>query len=856
MALTFDATYYLTARPDVFQAFVAAGGSNWPQYAEQHFNTYGWAELTNPNATFNTREYLTANPDVAAAGVNPFQHYLAHGVNEGRAPNATFPDRASFDSAAYLAANADLAAAGITTPEAAYAHFVIYGQFEGRPGTPSSNLPATLTTGTDILTANVFEAPLVTDHGIPGNETLNSTDVLTGTGTNPTLNVYASGRSGSPVAATLKGIETINYTDATAAGATLDLSRATGVKALNITALTAGGTPSVRGIKLEEGFKLSLTDSTAGSTFVFEETSAAGDADVLALSVSNSSKVDLSVQGASKIETLNVESKGTVGNSVTTSASVGTQLVNVTGATALGLTTGAAKVDASTFEGKLTVVSTAAAAEVIAGKADDVISVKGGATVDAGDGKDVITVTSKGATTIAAGAGDDTVILRTFLDKTDSLDGGEGADTLVVTAPLGANTLDVKNFETLQIGVTSSGTAAAAVADVAAAGTYDLSKLNGSTITTVALQAAAAGTYIIDKLASGNTVALNGYNEADADDNYGAVNATVNVTDATKAANTADVLNVQLGQLGDSDVGKTFSFGTVTAAGVETINLKSFGAAEAGNILDTLTSSKLTSLVITGDRDLTITKAVVAGVDGASVNASDFTGNLKIIVDGTGTAVAGSTITGFTVTGGSGNDTITGTGDNDLFIGGAGDDILIGGGGVDTFTGGDGKDKFVLGSAVADRTNVTDFTVATDDLVIDLAAGRFALKSIDDAAALANPALTVQTAVSNTDARVAFQSGTAGTIIAGGTHIFELEGALVDGTAAGVVSALGNTATNAALANGDSLLFVTYRAGNVADVWSFVDASNGNVDAAELTLVGTLQGVAANSITPGDFLFY
>ena len=38
--------------------------------------------------TFNSEYYLAQNPDVAAAGVDPYSHYLEHGFNEGRAPNA------------------------------------------------------------------------------------------------------------------------------------------------------------------------------------------------------------------------------------------------------------------------------------------------------------------------------------------------------------------------------------------------------------------------------------------------------------------------------------------------------------------------------------------------------------------------------------------------------------------------------------------------------------------------------------------------------------------------------------------------------------------------------------------------
>jgi hypothetical protein len=144
MSLAFNATYYLQTRPDVFNAFIATGGATgqtWAQFAQAHYNTFGRFEGSNPNAIFNTIEYLQANTDVAAAGVNPFDHYLSNGAAEGRAPSATFIKLADFDSAAYLDANPDLGLAGITTPAAAYAHFVLNGQFESRPGTPASVTP-------------------------------------------------------------------------------------------------------------------------------------------------------------------------------------------------------------------------------------------------------------------------------------------------------------------------------------------------------------------------------------------------------------------------------------------------------------------------------------------------------------------------------------------------------------------------------------------------------------------------------------------------------------------------------------------------------------------------------------------
>lgn len=150
MALVFDTSYYLQQNPDVLQAILAGTIKS----AEEHFNRYGAFEGRNPNATFNTNEYLSANPDVLAAGVNGFTHYLTYGVYEGRAPSASFIKIADFDSATYMAANPDLGAAGIDTANEAYAHFVLYGQFEKRPGAPvvgeQAGATFTLTAGTDF----------------------------------------------------------------------------------------------------------------------------------------------------------------------------------------------------------------------------------------------------------------------------------------------------------------------------------------------------------------------------------------------------------------------------------------------------------------------------------------------------------------------------------------------------------------------------------------------------------------------------------------------------------------------------------------------------------------------------------
>jgi len=109
----FDVAYYLAHNPDV----AAAGVDPY-----QHYTTYGWHEGRNPSALFNTNFYLTHNPDVAAAAINPLSHFESNGWREGRDPSLAFSDTA------YLSHNTDVLAAGMDP----LLHYVLYGQNEGR----------------------------------------------------------------------------------------------------------------------------------------------------------------------------------------------------------------------------------------------------------------------------------------------------------------------------------------------------------------------------------------------------------------------------------------------------------------------------------------------------------------------------------------------------------------------------------------------------------------------------------------------------------------------------------------------------------------------------------------------------
>ena len=81
----------------------------------EHYRDTGWREGHDPSLLFDTTLYLIHNPDVAAAGVNPLEHFLQYGRAEGRAAYPSIGQNIGmwgFDAEFYLMSNPDVAAAG------------------------------------------------------------------------------------------------------------------------------------------------------------------------------------------------------------------------------------------------------------------------------------------------------------------------------------------------------------------------------------------------------------------------------------------------------------------------------------------------------------------------------------------------------------------------------------------------------------------------------------------------------------------------------------------------------------------------------------------------------------------------
>jgi len=74
--------------------------------ALRHFLDRRLDGAVSPIAEFDPVYYLRASPDVAAAGVDPFEHYLLYGYREGRDPSAEFDTR--FYMRRYMGGEANL----------------------------------------------------------------------------------------------------------------------------------------------------------------------------------------------------------------------------------------------------------------------------------------------------------------------------------------------------------------------------------------------------------------------------------------------------------------------------------------------------------------------------------------------------------------------------------------------------------------------------------------------------------------------------------------------------------------------------------------------------------------------------
>ncbi|QDG74945.1 calcium-binding protein [Labrenzia sp. PHM005] len=832
MSLSFDATFYQSQRPDVYNAFIATAGSTgltWAEFAQQHYNTFGRFEGSDPSASFSTSYYLSTYPDVAAAGVNPFDHFLASGSLEMRQPYSTFPT-SSFVAADYAAANPDLAAAGITSDAALYQHFVIHGQFEGRSGAPDVSIPNsgstfTLTTDIDNLTGTSGDDVF---NGVNGTtDTFTLPDTIDGGAGNDTLSLIID-TGGTVPGATVTNIETLQVRNTvaldTGGNGAIDLgnfSSVTSFESLNNTEeveLDNVGT-SVTSLSMNGSRDDLLVDTGAITTVNLMLNNVNGAA--------ANDDVDFGVTAASTaVTTLNVTSSGNSTleqlntNEVTTASFAATggsvNIVDWNAAAALKTLTTSGSNDV-TF-GDLT---NAAALETVThsgtGTANFDLGTALAATVTSvtASSSGALKVTSGAKTTaITGGSGNDEIGIGALVyDGSAKVDGGDGTGDIlsisdstatIFTAGAKAN---ISNFEILKV---ASG----------ATETFDFEALTGLTGLIIDTATSAVVTNLSSTAAA--DVAVTGVQTTGL--NVGVKNAT--------NPGTTDTLKLSLDHT-TADTAVTVA--GFTSLGLENLQINSSGAGTNTNTFELAgANDRLSTVTITGDSKFTLTDAADIGTE-VSIDASAATNEITITMDQntSGQSITGSSTAKNTITGGTAVDIITGGAGVDIVNGAAGKDTISTAGGNDvvtvdvnnsndTITIGDGADTVKFSGANFAAMLATSSDVGGIVSITDFVAGTDKIGMVDTGGA--NTGITLQTA--QTIATAANLTD----VYAGITAI----GASVDGGAL----------------NG---VLVTVSGGAAAGTYLYINDATGAVSNTDDFLIN-VTGVTG-TITASDFVF-
>lgn len=539
-----------------------------------HYQQFGSAEGVNPSNAFDASDYCAAKaeamnkagqkaPDgtewtaekiaeaIDQAGMSVLEHYLTYaGTGEGEvAAGSTYP----------VADDEQVSKPGET--------FVLKAGIEQLQGT----------SGDDVFKAEggVMDAGDVTDGGA-GNDTLEVYDnsELKGTFTNIENLVVAGAdvsTSGYDLSSFSKSFTLKAEQDAAVSHVTNQTLVMDGVGNKTLTATMDAAQTSVKLVNegstgatfKAEGDKLASMDLTTNAN----TTLADGDGNTVKnVAITALADATITLTGLDVLENVTVAGDGSV---------------KLTGATK-------ADINATDSTGGVTVDSAL----------DNTAAFTGGA------GNDTITL---GASTQAhdMGAGDDTVELNGNALGTDgSVDGGDGVDTLVMSADNAAamtanNFKAFTNFEVLGL---NGGT-----------GTIQLGSFGD--INQVTIAKALSGEVTIENMDSNGTLEFNA---------AAGQKITVNVTDAGEEGHITDVLNVKLSAAESiENAGKE-----LVVNDVETINIEADDADDDGDAAHTLqlTADAAKTVKVTGDADLALSGTFAAGATiDISTNTADVT---------------------------------------------------------------------------------------------------------------------------------------------------------------------------------------------------------------------------------------
>ena len=527
------------------------------------------------------------------------------------------------------------------------------------------------------------------------NNTFAVSDVIDGGAGTDVLQV-AVNNSGAVTytPALVSGVETFRIINLDAEDAiAFDMTSTSGLVTAEIQSSSRGASYD----NLAAGTKMVATANTAATDFGFKAAGLTGAEDSFDLTISSNTGVVTVNTNAAGFESGTITALGVNGTAAFVGAGADLETVTIKGTGSIGFNGGAlanvTHLDASENSGGVTFDGAGAEMTISGGSGNDVLTEGSGNDVLTGNaGNDTLT----GGTSndhIDAGAGND-VVVASNIDENDTIAGGEGTDVLSLGAAVAYSTTNtddgagVTGFEVLShsAGITQN---------MKALPNTDISAVSFGADANLTIQNAATAISSVSVKTNEGTLTV-GLAEDGAED---AISVTTGGTAGkTLTLNAVDYETVSISSTGADGNGLTLG-NSLALTGVT-------GETDGGK-----TVADLTTVNITGNKNLTVTASNAYLTQLATVDASAFTGDqLTVNASGSDAAMTISAAIGgqATITGGAGADTITvgsgGTNTQNSVTGGKGADTITSGLAHDTISGGDGADSITSG---AGNDNIT-----------------------------------------------------------------------------------------------------------------------------------------------------
>jgi hypothetical protein len=724
----------------------------------EHFVKIGADRLFKPNASFDPAYYKSRYDDLKNTGFNAadlLSHFMKFGLDEGRAPNEALTT--TFDALGYLAkykpvsdyVNGNLGDFNGSASNGAIAHYVKFGQFQGFDIVtfPETGQVFTLTKNTDVMPGLIGSKGTTSNNGndtitaivenSASDSTLNSADGLNaGSGTDA-LNVRVISLTNDlMIAPVLNSIETVSVssTDQSQNSLAINLGSSTGT--LTVEFKNHGATADTTFINADTKAVISLDNADGSSegqnVNLGSASGRTGNADAFTINIANGSgSVDLDAgfnlvdttgtNDDTSFETANINVSGAASFITAGTAMAGLTTINVTGE-ATGATT-----DFGLVLGQVTGFNNLKAVNASGMTGDGLVI-------------NAINSAATGFVFLGSNAADVVLLDRDTVNLSGTLNGGLGKDVLATTSFSNVSTAvnRATGFEVLAVITPQSNLNASSFT-----GIHEFLLLaDGGNLNITGVENNDRFVLEGDRRGSDETLRFTGENagnsvvfEMRADDETG---GEITIIANTNSGNDVAAVGFRNGisSVTIDSTGQNSSANLIEAVRTGNYNFYAFNN-ENGLANFTITGSQNLTIAAKEGVDLSSSSRTIGFQDAVNVNASSFTGVLRI---------AGS-YSNDVITGGSGNDIIYGLIGNDTLTGNGGSDQfrMVGARGTDLIKDfAQGIDK--IGTNNVDFSNTTATSAGATLSALDYVDNRSGITSIG--AADDKKVIELQTALS------------------------------------------------------------------------------------------------------------